>query len=58
MNKPTNSLYSGWCSNQWWLLVSQSAGDRRQEPRVSIAEDVSLTGAANSAPTRGRPEGY
>lgn len=49
MNKPTNSLYSGWCSNQWWSLVSQSADDPRQEPRVSIDEIVSLT---DDAPSR------
>jgi hypothetical protein len=54
MNAPANTLYSGWCSNQWWLLVSQPADDRRQEPRVAVGEDVSLTGSTHGAPTRGQ----
>ena len=54
MSKPTNTLYSGWCSNRWWLLVSQSADDRRQEPRVFVGEDVSLTSGTNGMPISGQ----
>ncbi len=54
MNTPANTLYSGWCSNQWWLLVSQAADDRRQEPRVLVSNDVSLTGGTTGEPTGGQ----
>ena len=50
MNEPKNSLYSGWCSNPWWLLAAESTNDRRQEPRIFVGEHISLTaGAADAA---------
>lgn len=54
MHTLPNPLYSDWCSNQWWLLVSQPADDRRQEPRIAIGEQVSLTGDSTGERTRGQ----
>jgi len=54
MDKPASVLYSGWCPNPWWLLVSQTADDRRQEARVFVSEDVALTAGTNGAPTSGQ----
>lgn len=48
MNEPANSIYSGWCSNQWWLAVSDSADDRRKEPRVFVGEDAAVMAGTNS----------
>ena len=54
INEPANALYGAWCCNRWWVAVSQASDDRRQEPRVSVGEVVSLTGSTNGAPTAGQ----